>query len=398
MSRFPQVFVQKQGAGRVKGIREISDKPLMVKWNRVVPKIEKLYLRAFAFAMLCFYSSIALSQAGIDPSSALLLNSGTRAPERVTPDRNAPDSRLESGRYTVRPRDRNSEKPVPTPSARKQTAGATETARTAGATEPTPTAATVVAPINEQGVVAIANPEIPVDTPDPIIIDSRGGNLLEIAISTAFLYDNSSSSFSYRRYSVAAPAYSADARVWLSSEFGVGGSYLSSLGATVGDGGNDTAVTKSDTTVGLFFRKSIGEEKDLSLGLEFVDFQFRVPSDSANRLKTKSSGVRVSVRGDWGDFRLGFSIAPKLQHEESSTSAAVQSGGSVEAYRVGFMVERRWMFDRSNSIFLRMQHEVEQNTFTGTASSPDQMTGLTPNGVGVTQGTTVIQFGYDWGQ
>jgi hypothetical protein len=62
------------------------------------------------------------------------------------------------------------------------------------------------------------------------------------------------------------------------------------------------------------------------------------------------------------------------------------------------MVERRWLFDSSNSIFLRLQHDVEQNAFSGPASSPDQVSGSTPNGVGVTHGTTVIQFGYDWGQ
>jgi hypothetical protein len=259
----------------------------------------------------------------------------------------------------------------------------------------------VVVPVNEQGAVVIPNVDQQDAATEPVILHSRGGNLLEIAVGTAYLYENSSSSYSYRRYSLAAPAYSVDARVWLSPEFGVGGSYLSSLGATVGDGGNDSAVSRADTSFGLFVRKSIGQdgnERDLILGLEFVDFQFRSPVDSTNRLKTNSAGAKLSVRGDWSDFRLGFSIAPKLQHEESSQATGVQSGASVESYRVGFMIERRWLFDNSNSIYLRLQHDVEQNAFSGPASSPDQVTGATPNGVGVTQGTTVIQFGYDWGQ
>jgi hypothetical protein len=398
MSRFPQVFVQKQGAGRVKEGLKTPDNILMVKQKSVRRKFE-----AFSLALVASLTAIfAYAQQGIDPSSALLLNSGSRISERVPQERaatDARDARLESGRYTVRPRDRAGERvveklPIPTPAPKKQTGtsspSAVETVQTA--------TTTVVVPGTEQGTVVIPNAGQQEDPAEPVILHSRGGNLLEIAVGTAYLYENSSSSYSYRRYSLAAPAYSVEARVWLSPEFGVGGSYLSSLGATVGDGGNDAPVTRADTAAGLFVRKSIGQEKDLTLGLEFVDFQFRSPADSMNRVKTKSTGARLSVRGDWSDFRLGFSMAPKLQHEESSPSAGVQSGASVEAYRVGFMIERRWLFDSSNSIFLRLQHDAEQNAFSGPASSPDQVTGATPNGVGVTQGTTVIQFGYDWGQ
>lgn len=372
-------------------------------------KFEVVLMAAFTLSSAAlFFVSNAFAQTGIDPSSALLLNSGNRTQgrgntERVTNE--ARDARLESGRYTVRPRDRAGERPTerqpaptPTPTPKKQGA----TGLPPVGVEPVQTSITsVVVPVNEQGSVVIPNVDHQAEPAEPVILHSRGGNLLEIAIGTAYLYENSSSSYSYRRYSMAAPAYSVDARVWLSPEFGVGGSYLSSLGATVGDGGNDSAVTRADTSFGVFVRKSIGNdgnEKDLTLGLEFVDFQFRSPADSLNRVKTKSTGARLSVRGDWADFRLGFSIAPKLQHEESSPASGAQAGASVESYRVGFMIERRWRFDSSNSIFLRLQHDVEQNAFSGAASSPDQVSGSTPNGVGVTQGTTVIQFGYDWGQ
>lgn len=399
MSRVSQVFVQKPGGGRVKESSERPDKFLMVKLISVRGKIE-----AFSAAVVAsLIATHAFAQSGIDPSSALLLNLGNRTSERSPQERaasEARDARLESGRYTVRPRDRSVDRagekpPAPTPAPKKQTlSGAppppSETVQT--------TTTAVVVPVNEQGAVIIPNGDQAIEPAGSVLIHSRGGNLLELAVGSGYLYENSSSSYSYRRYSLAAPAYAVDARVWLSPELGVGGSYLSTLGATVGDGGNDVAVTRADTSVGLFLRKSIGQEKDLDLGLEFVDFQLRIPADSLNRVKTKTTGARFSVRGDWLDFRLGFSIAPKLQHEETSAGAAVRSGASVEVYRVGFMIERRWLFDTSNSIFFRLQHDVEQNTFSGPASSPDQVTGATPNGVGVTQGTTVIQFGYDWGQ
>jgi hypothetical protein len=404
MSRLPQVFVQKQGGGRVKECFKAPDKNSMVERN-LMPK----YFRAFLMPMfasiivaqICTPSVFA--QTGIDPSSALLLNSGNRTQDRAAQERAASeerDARLESGRYTVRPRDRAVERtaekpPGPTPAPKRQ---GTASPQSVNVEIAQPSAATVVAPANENGAVVIPNLERQADPTEKVILHSRGGNLLEIALGTSYLYENSSSSYSYRRYSLAAPAYSVDARVWLSPEFGVGGSYLSSLGATVSDGGNESAATRADTAVGLFVRRPIGQERALTLGLEFVDFQFRAAGDSANRVKTKSTGARISVRGEWADFRIGFSIAPKLQHEESSPAVGVQSGRSVESYRVGFMIERRWLFDSSNSIFLRMQHDVEKSAFSGPASSPDQVSGATPNGVGVTQGTTVIQFGYDWGQ
>lgn len=399
MSRFSQVFPQKQGAGRVKDAGLIPDKISMVQQRSLQSKIKAVVAQSILTSATLFYAPMVLAQAGIDPSSALLLNTGSRTQERANADKPANDGRLDSGRYTVRPRDRGNERPAATPAPKKQTGTSSSTQATQEAAVVVPTTTTtVVVPVNEQGTVVINNSEKAAEPGETVILDSRGGTLLEIAIGTGYLYENSSSSYSYRRYSTAAPAYAIEARAWLSSEFGVGGSYLSSMGATVGDGGSDSSATRADTTAGLFLRNSISREKDLTLGIEFVNFQFRVPGDSVNRVKTESSGVRLSVRGDWPDFRIGFSIAPKLQHEESSPSAGVRSGSSAETYRVGFMLERRWAFDSSNTLFLRLQHDVEQNSFSGSTSSPDQVTGATPNGVGVTQGTTVIQFGYDWGQ
>jgi hypothetical protein len=407
MSRFPQVFPQKQGGGRVKESDRTPDKFPMAKRNPVRVKFEVVFSATLmSFSASLFLVTNVSAQSGIDPSSALLLNSGNRSQDRATTERaanEARDARLESGRYTVRPRDRAGERPIerqptPTPSPKRQ--GGPSVPLVNSDSVQTSTTSVVVSG-NEQGAVVIPNVDQQSETSEPVIVHSRGGNLLEIAVGTAYLYENSSSSYSYRKYSLAAPAYSIDARVWLGPEFGVGGSYLSSLGATVADGGNDSAVARADTSFGVFVRKAIGQEakeKYLTLGLEFVDFQFRAPADSTNRVKTKTTGARLSVRGDWADFRLGFSIAPKLQHEESAPATGVRSGATVESYRVGFMVERRWLFDSSNSIFLRLQHDVEQNAFSGPASSPDQVSGSTPNGVGVTHGTTVIQFGYDWGQ
>lgn len=336
-------------------------------------------------------SEFAFAQSGIDPSSALLLNSGNRtSSERPTTSQ---DSRLDSGRYTTRPRERIE---------RQAPAQATPAAvrRTAPPVVPSPTPAPVevtVEPADDQGTVVVPiNDSASVEEAGRVI-EGRKESLLEIGFGAGYLYENSSSSYSYRDYSLAAPVYLVDAKVWLSSEFGVGASTYSTLGATVSDGARDLAATRAEIAAGLFFRKVVSEDRVFVIGFEFQDQQLRVPTDASNRLKLKTTGLRATVAGSWDRWNLGFSIAPKLDHEETS-DAGTKSGTAVEAYRVGFELGRRWPFSSSNAMYIRLRHDIEQVSFSGPATSPDRVTGAAPDGVGVTNGTTVIQFGFDWGQ
>lgn len=339
------------------------------------------------------FSQLVHGQTGIDPSSALLLNSGNRtSTERPA---SGQDTRLDSGRYTTRPRERAERstivQPAPTPAPVR---------RTTPAVNPTPAPTPVevtVEPSDEQGTVVV-----PISDPSSAeeagrVIEGRKEGLLEIGFGAGYLYENSSSSYSYRHYSMAAPVYSVDAKVWLSSEFGVGASTYSTMGATISDGTRDLAATRAEIAAGLFYRKHISDERVFLIGVEFQDQQLRIPTDATTRLKLRTTGVRVSVLGYWDRWRLGFSVAPKLDHEETS-DAGTRSGTSVEAYRVGFEVGRRWTFNSTNAMYVRLRHDVEQVSFSGPATSPDRVTGATPDGVGVTSGTTVIQFGFEWGQ
>lgn len=367
------------------------------------PILASFGLTLAAMVALVVSSSFALAQSVIDPSSALLLNSGNRtSSERPGSGSDArsdsrPDSRLDSGRYTTRPRDRTERstlvQPTPTPAR-----------RVAPAVSPTPAPPpansqleVTVNPSDENGTVVVPIAES-VDSPDSSrVIEGRKEGLLEVGLGSGFLYENSTSSYSYRQYSMAAPIYSVDAKVWLSSDFGVGASTYSTMGATVSDGTRDLAATRSEISAGLYYRNYISNERVFLVGVEFQDQQLRIPTDATTKLKLKTTGVRLSVQGVWDSWRMGFSVAPKLDHEETA-DAGTRSGSSVEAYRVGFEIGRRWPFSSTNAMHIRLRHDVEQASFSGPATSPDRVTGATPDGVGVTSGTTVIQFGFDWGQ
>lgn len=343
---------------------------------------------ATAFSTIA--TSVSSAQRGIDPSSALLLNSGTRpSTQSPVPDQ---ESRGDSSRYTTRPRERQERATNVSPPPNSAT-----TRRPSPSPTPVPEPLDqAVRPVDVDGTVAVPVASAPSEVGGRVV-EARPDSLVEIGIGSGYVYENSSSAYGFRRYSLGAPAYFIDGKVWLSSEFGVGAATYSTLGATIADGSRDRAATRSEITAGLFFRKLFAEQRGYQIGIDFLDNQLRIPTDSTTRLKLKSSGVRVSFVGDWNHWRLGFSIAPKLGHTETS-DAGTKSGASVEAYRVGFEIGRRWRFNDASTMFLQIRHDVEQNSFSGAASAADFSTGNTPDGVGVTAGTTVIQFGFNWGQ
>lgn len=254
-----------------------------------------------------------------------------------------------------------------------------------------------ISPAEERGTVTVPIGDSANLEAAPRVIEGRSESLLEVSLGTGYLYENSSSSYSFRKFSLAAPIYFVDAKAWLSSEFGIGGSTYSTMGATLSDGTRDLAVTRSELAAGVFYRRIFSDSRHYELGVEFQDQQLRVPTDSVARVKMKTSGVRLSMSGQWQDWGLGLSLAPKQAHEETADSGT-RSGASVDSYRVGFQLERRWKFNSSSSMHIRLRHDVDQISFGGSATSPDQVTGTTPDGVGVTVGTTLIQFGFDWGQ
>ena len=331
----------------------------------------------------------------MDPSSALLLNPGTRAAGRSS------DKVDTSARYVVRSRamTEKSEKSEKSEKQEKTEKTATQKRIVEPAAYATPVPV-VIAPTADGAVVIVRDVPEPGNSKEEVKVASSDSHILEIAVATAYLYENSDSGYSYRQSTMGGPAYGAHARAWLASEFGLGGHYYSTLGGQINDRGSALAASRTDLGYGVFLKKSFAAS-NFVLGIEWVDSDFKVASESVSKLKTKSSGVRVSLESEFrasetASWSLGFSVMPKLQHTETAAATDVRSGTSVTAYAVGASVMSRWNFDRSNSVFVRVEHMVERDLFSGTATGADPVGGATPNGVSATVGTTLIQFGYGW--
>ncbi len=339
--------------------------------------------------------STAVAQSTIDPSSALLLSPTSRSAGRSS-DKATSETRTDSNRYTVRPR-AASERPEKTTTTQSTTQ--TTTVKTV-TPEPAP-APVVLAPTEKGAVVVVMDPPSaeapPVQARD---LQPTVKHILEISIATAYLYENAESNYSFRQATMGGPAYAASARAWLFSELAVGGRFLSTLGGQVADRGAAASAGRTEIAYGVYLRKNFAES-NLIFAAEYVDFEFKISSDAVSKLKTRSSGVRVSIESEFqsqnSSWSLGFSVMPKLQHEEISAATDVRSGTSVNAYAVGASITRGWKFNSSNAVFVKLEHRLERDLFAGSATLADPIGGATPNGVAATVGTTLIQFGYGWG-
>jgi hypothetical protein len=205
--------------------------------------------------ILLSLSFVSLASAQIDPSSALLLNPDTGASTR--------EGGLDSGRYTVKPAPKTQSAPAPRRMEVKEKAEqrpASETPQEKSTQTFAPEAAGVpkVVP-NPQPGTFLSGADAPLPPPQPITETVLGGseeeineykqmlnpqdrrnNLMELSIAPAFIYNDSKSPYSFRKYSTASPAIGGDGRVWFTPFFGVQAGYMTTLSGSV-----------SDTSVGL---------------------------------------------------------------------------------------------------------------------------------------------------
>lgn len=375
-----------------------------------------------------------LAQAQIDPSSALLLNSGSHSSGR--------DSGLDSGRYTVRPKSDSSSRREETRSPRRaQSFGEPETTslQTPAAASQESTSRENENPStetkNEAGSLGVPQPAkagvAPAETSEPkatdkgleetsekstqssgepseSLVGDRRLNLLELSVAPAYIYNNSDSSFFYRNYFASAPAISVSANVWLNPNLGLSTSYLGTLSGHVNDsfdGSKNSVATQQWFTAGVRSRQFFGGSPGSSLlvfGLDYYEYQFRVASDAVLRQRLRSTGVRLSVETELPtsprhSWTLGFSLLPRLSHKEEATGIEFQSGSGVETNTVSLSLGSRFEFDRTSAVYWKLSHMIEKNLFSGDASVSDPIRGVTPSGVAVTNSFTIFELGYTWG-
>ncbi|HVK60893.1 MAG TPA: hypothetical protein VM432_05055 [Bdellovibrionales bacterium] len=368
------------------------------------------------FSTALLFSLLLIAQGSwgqVDPSSALLLNS--------TGDASVRETGIGSGRYTVRPKNeakkdssrgiRSETEPTPVatpaPAATAQPAPqAPKPPQAVAPQKPAPPELTAPQTIPPQ----VSAPQAPAEAvaAQQATPEARRRVLMEISVAPGYLYNASESSYSYRNYNTSAPTIAAEARVWFNPSIAVQTSYLGTLSSSVSDsrdGSRSVAAAQQWFTAGLRARGFVGVSRmapSLSAGIDYMEYEFRAPSDAQTRAKLKSSGIRVSVDADvpanpYRSWTLGFSVAPKLQHRESKTEIDFQSGGNVDATQVGMSLGTNIRFDATSMMFLKLSHVVEKDLFSGPATLADPVTGVAPSGVSVTNSFTMIQLGYTWG-
>lgn len=364
-------------------------------------------LGMWSIAVMSIGTGLPWAKAQVDPSSALLLRSGGSAPSR---------EELDSSRYTVRPEApvlQQEAEPSSPPPTSSQTRSSTELIETL---VPLDQSEEEIAEEDNSSVgdqvrdLVMGGNEQALDRYRGLLHpnDSRN-NLIEITVAPIYLYNHSSSNYWYREHFSSSPGILLGTKLWLSPFFGVQGEFKSSFGASIAkqsDVPNRLEATHQWLDLGIRFRRYFGLSRrspGLIFGLDFSDYQMKVPKISDTRVGTSTTGVRLSVeailpKSPHYSWVLGGEWIPKGGHKEINTQLDLKSGTGPTSETVGLWFGGQHNFDRYNQVFWKLSHRVENNLFDGQASLADPVTGQQPEGVSVTNSTTIFHFGYTWGK
>lgn len=227
---------------------------------------------------------------------------------------------------------------------------------------------------------------------------SRIGLRLEIA--PMYTYNDSSSTYWFRRYYSSSPGFHVGVDVVAQNDLLLYGSFDLSMGAfinTATDFSNHVAATQQLARLGIRAFDGDGDFR-ISYGVGVYDYQFRVPSDAMMRVKLRTVAPIVHFgfeksRGTQYLEQFEAAIGPRAMHKEYQTGYAVQSGDSSDCY-VGLLSFGGEMKGQSkNTYFWKLEHRFERTVYSGSASQPDPISGATPNGVAVTNSFTNLYFG-----
>ncbi len=381
--------------------------------------------------LLSFLMVNSLAQAQLDASSALLLPSGSGAPQ---------EAGLESGRYKVKEekttiikskteviKEKNKNEQVVTPVVAAPATGveenqnvkpeevvekSVETATPSVEQQTTENDEIEEAPqpsMGEQIKELILGSDKPPQYYSPQIHpDDVRRNRIEVDILPSFLYVDSQSKSWLRSYNYFSPAMKFDFKMWLTPFFGLHGKYSTVLGADVVEAPtSDTRVpiTQENVELGVRMRRFYGLSRkapSLEFSLDYIDNNFGVPADSTTRTKFKTSGLNLGLktripttpRYAW---TLSFGVAPKAFHAEVANPLDYKSGDKAETNRLSLAVGGEIKLLRTSQMVWELGYSLEKNSFTGLSTTADPVTGTTLNNVSATQSQTVFSFGYRWG-
>ncbi len=232
-------------------------------------------------------------------------------------------------------------------------------------------------------------------------------NRIEVGIATGIVSNRSKSNYYYRDYSTFSPALQVDGKFWLSPFFGMGGSYLTSVGAAV-DGNQESKISAhhewEEITVNLrkyfgIFRKS----PSVLFGLVYSEYKLSVPSDDTSRIQTKSAGLGLHLSARLPLTKIyahnvGIQVIPRVQNTELSTGISASSGNDPTSMKFTVDTGGEIKFKRQSQMTWKLSYSLENNKFDGQADKLDPKTNIKPQGVSVENSFVLFSIGYLWGQ
>lgn len=234
-------------------------------------------------------------------------------------------------------------------------------------------------------------------------------NMVEVGASAGVFYQNSASNYWYRRYYSYGPLVSAEATLWLTPFLGFKGEFSTSLASDMNGNPEGTRRIPADHqwwSGGLRFRKSFGLDRKSShllIGVDFNESRLTVPADDPDRIRLRTSGMALSLGIQVPStlthhWELGVRLLPRGDQHEGKTGSSVRSGFKQQTYSIGFWLGSRFILDRKNQYFWQISHYLDKSLYDGQANQADPLTGIQPAGVQVSIGTTILRFGYTWGE
>ena len=127
-----------------------------------------------------------------------------------------------------------------------------------------------------------------------------------------------------------------------------------------------------------------------------------VPSTEPDRIGLSTHGLvlnleaRVPTGVNHANI-FGVSLLPKLETKEEATQATFSSGNLDSAHAVEIAIGSEHIIDRKQQFFWKLSHRLQKHVYEGATIGNDPVTGSTLEGVSVTKGTTLFQFGFSWG-
>jgi hypothetical protein len=410
-----------------------------VNWHKVWPtKNRFIYVNKFApkllfslaFSLVGLLLSLDQAVAQFDPSSSVLLKpTSSLAPS------------LDSSRYKVRtPEGRKDDEiyetpgtlipsPVPSAGSRSRESRATKSETSTGPAKPQAEPATPLGPPAPAPTTTnTSTTPPPTAEPPPVTVqvkhlilggtdedieeyrtkvqpDDPRGNILSVSLAPAYYYLDSSSSYTFHKYSSQGPGFGLGMNVWLTPFLGIQSRYFSSLSGSVRDGAiNSVGMDLQDFEGGIRFRKSFGyslKSPQLIWGVDYHDNSAKISKQATTIVGRKTSGLGLAMEANLPStaryaHTIDLAIRPFQQQSELQTGVVVKSGTKSETQSLSLGVGGVWTLDRSNQIFWRGQYSVERNLFNGTATQADAH-GNTPEGVSVTNTLVMFYFGFKWG-